>query len=94
MSFLIKNFCNAPNRPKAFKETFLCFKPGGILIYYDWVMIEEYDSNNAEHVAVKERIEVGNVLPILGIASKMLRDVSDAEFKIIEKTTKDLVLIT
>ena len=38
-------------------------KPGGLFGLYDWCTTDKFDKNNAEHVAIRRGIEVGNSLP-------------------------------
>lgn len=65
VAYEIEATCHSPNRVDTFSGIARVLKPGGLFAGYDWVMTDNYDPKNADHVRIKEGIEVGNGLPTL-----------------------------
>lgn len=86
IAYAIEATCHSPDRKTCFSGVNKCLKKGGLFVGYDWVVLPErgYDSKNAEHVRIKEGIEVGNGLPTLTTPEEVLKAVEDAGFEIIE----------
>jgi len=61
----IEATCHSPDRVRVFSEVLRTLKPGGVFAGYEWVVLPNYDEANADHVRIKEGIEVGNGLPTL-----------------------------
>jgi len=77
--------CHSPNRVECFSGVFDCLKPGGVFVGYEWVMLpNKYDPKNADHVRIKEGIEVGNSLPTLTTPDDVLNALKTAGFEIVD----------
>jgi len=77
--------CHSPNRVECFSGVFNCLKPGGVFVGYEWVMLpHKYDPKNADHVRIKEGIEVGNSLPTLTTPDNVLNALKTAGFGVVD----------
>jgi len=84
-AFCCEATCHSPNRVECFSGVYDCLKPGGVFVGYEWVMLpHKYDPNNADHVRIKEGIEVGNSLPTLTTPDDVLDALKKAGFEIID----------
>lgn len=83
-AYAIESTCHAPDKTKAFAEAFRVLQPGGLFSGYEWMMIGEYDAGNAEHVRLKEGIEVGNGLPTLETPEMLTMALEAAGFEVVE----------
>lgn len=85
-AYAIESTCHSPDRRECFKRINHCLKKGGLFASYDWVVLPErgYDSNNADHVRVKEGIEAGNGLPTLATTQQILSALEDSGFEVLE----------
>ena len=59
-------------------------KPGALFTGYEWLMVGNYDSENTEHIRIKEGIEVGNGLPTLETPQSLQAALKAAGFEIVE----------
>lgn len=75
VAYAIEATCHSPDRNVCFKGVNHCLKKGGMFCGYEWVVLPEggYDSNNPDHVRVKEGIEVGNGLPTLATSQEVVK---------------------
>lgn len=83
-AYEIEATCHSPNRIQCFIGVNRVLKPGAKFCGYEWVMLDNYDPNNKDHVRIKEGIEVGNALPTLVHRSEIYRCLEAAGFKDIE----------
>jgi sterol 24-C-methyltransferase len=84
-SYTIEACCHAPDRVGVFSEVFRVLKPGGVFAGYEWVMTDKYDPKNAEHVAIKKGIELGNGLPDLAPSpADVINALKQAGFEILK----------
>jgi len=84
-AFCCEATCHSPDRVECFAGVFNCLKPGGVFVGYEWVMLpDSYDPKNADHVRVKEGIEVGNSLPTLTTPDDVLNALKTAGFDIVD----------
>jgi sterol 24-C-methyltransferase len=83
-AYAIEATCHSPDRVRCFTEVARVLKKGGQFAIYDWVVCNNYDKNNKEHVRIKEGIEVGNGLPTLVEPSVITKNLEDAGFEVIE----------
>mmetsp|Transcript_8597 Transcript_8597/g.14932 ORF Transcript_8597/g.14932 Transcript_8597/m.14932 type:complete len:409 (+) Transcript_8597:58-1284(+) len=85
-AYAIEATCHSPDRRVCFKEVNHCLKKGGLFAAYDWVVLPEkgYDSNNPDHVRIKEGIEVGNGLPTLATTEEIVRDLENSGFEVVD----------
>lgn len=86
VAYAIEATCHSPDRVTCFKGVNHCLKKGGLFAAYDWIVLPEcgYDSNNQEHVRVKEGIEVGNGLPTLATSKDIVKALEDAGFEVLD----------
>lgn len=86
VAYAIEATCHSPDRVKCFSGVNHCLKKGGLFAAYDWIVLPErgYDSNNKDHVRVKEGIEVGNGLPTLATAADVVKALEDSGFEVLE----------
>lgn len=82
--YSIEATCHAPDKVGVYSELFRVLKPGGLYGTYEWVVTDEYDENNPEHVKIKQGIEVGNGLPDLEKPAQLISALKEAGFEIIE----------
>ncbi len=80
----IEATCHSPNRVECFTEVARVLKPGGLFCVLDWVVLNNYDKNNKEHVRIKEGIEVGNGLPTLATPAEVVEAFEKAGFEVVE----------
>lgn len=83
-AYEIEATCHSPDRVKCFSGIHRVLKSGGKFCGYEWVMLDQYDPNNKDHVRIKEGIEVGNALPTLVHYSEVVRCMKEAGFVDIE----------
>jgi len=85
-AYAIEATCHSPDRNVCFKGVNHCLKKGGLFCGYEWVVLPEggYDSNNPEHVRVKEGIEVGNGLPTLATSQEVVKALEDSGFEVLD----------
>jgi len=81
-AFAIEATCHSPDKVEVFKEVFRVLKPGAKFVNYEWIVTDKYDSNNIDHKRLKEGIEVGNGLPTLATAEKIVECVKKAGFEV------------
>lgn len=82
--YAIEATCHAPDKVGVYGEAFRVIKPGGYFAAYDWCVTPKYDSNNKEHVSIREGIEVGNGLPVLATEQECVNALKSAGFEVIE----------
>jgi len=80
----IEATCHSPDRVQTFSGVHKVLKSGGLFAGYEWVMTDKYDSNNKEHVRIKEGIEVGNGLPTLQHYSHIIECMEKAGFEVLD----------
>lgn len=51
--YQIEAFCHAKDIAEVYREVFRVLKPGAYFAGYEWVMCDNYDPTNPEHVKVK-----------------------------------------
>lgn len=83
-AYEIEATCHSPDRVKTFTNIYNALKPGGKFAGYEWVMLDNYDPKNKDHVRIKEGIEVGNALPTLVHYSVIVENMKAAGFTDIE----------
>jgi sterol 24-C-methyltransferase len=86
VAFAIEATCHSPDRVQCFKGVNRALKKGGIFTGYDWIVLPEtgFDAKNADHLRIKEGIEVGNGLPTLATAEEVVKALEDAGFEVLE----------
>jgi len=83
-AYAIEATCHAPDKVGCFAEVFRTLKPGGLFAGLEWIVTDKYDAKNKKHFAIREGIEVGNGLPVLATAEKVLDSLRKAGFEIVE----------
>lgn len=85
-AYAIEATCHSPDRRVCFQQVSRCLKKGALFAAYDWVVLPErgYDSNNPDHVRIKEGIEVGNGLPTLATTQDIVNALEDSGFEVVD----------
>lgn len=85
-AYAIEATCHSPDRRVCFTGVNHCLKKGGMFVAYDWVVLPEsgYDSNNPDHLRIKEGIEVGNGLPTLATTQEIVAALEDTGFEVVD----------
>lgn len=85
-AYAIEATCHSPDRKVCFQGVNHCLKKGGHFVSYEWVVLPErgYDSNNPDHVRIKEGIEVGNGLPTLATTEDIRKALEETGFEVID----------
>lgn len=85
-AYAIEATCHSPDRKVCFQGVNHCLKKGGMFVGYEWVVLPErgYDSNNPDHVRVKEGIEVGNGLPTLATTQEIVKALEETGFEVVD----------
>ena len=85
-AYAIEATCHSPDRRVCFTGVNHCLKKGGMFVAYDWVVLPEsgYDSNNPDHLRIKEGIEVGNGLPTLATTQEIVAALEDSGFEVVD----------
>ncbi|KAL7436686.1 hypothetical protein ACHAXH_009355 [Discostella pseudostelligera] len=85
-AYAIEATCHSPDRKVCFQGVNHCLKKGGTFVAYEWVVLPErgYDSNNPDHVRIKEGIEVGNGLPTLATTQEIVKALEDTGFEVVD----------
>lgn len=91
-AYEIEATCHSPNRVQTFAGVARVLKPGALFAGYEWVMTDKFDPKNADHVRIKEGIEVGNGLPTLVSAKHVIDSMEKAGFEVLDfyDANKDL----
>jgi len=82
--YSVEATCHAPSKVGVYSEVFRVLKPGGLYGTYEWVITDNYDENDPEHVKIKEGIEVGNGLPDLEKPSDLMAALKEAGFEVLD----------
>lgn len=83
-AYEIEATCHSPDRVKTFSGINRVLKRGGYFAGYEWVMTDNYNPTNADHVRIKEGIEVGNALPTLVHYKEIDRCLEASGFEVVE----------
>lgn len=84
-AYEIEATCHSPDKAVTFTGVARVLKQGGLFAGYEWVMTDKYDPKNADHVRIKEGIEVGNGLPTLPHYSHVGQCLEKAGFEVIDE---------
>ena len=86
VAFAIEATCHSPDRAKCFSGICNSLKKGGYFVGYEWVVLPErgFDKSNADHLRIKEGIEVGNGLPTLATTQEVKKALEDSGFEVVE----------
>lgn len=74
----------AEKRKELFTEINRLLKPGALFGGYEWVMTEKFDPRNAEHLDIKQKIEIGDGISNLNFAADVTQALEEAGFEILE----------
>lgn len=83
-AFAIEATCHSPDRVRCFQEIARCLKPKGKFTCYEWIVTDKYNAADADHVRIKEGIEVGNGLPTLATGEEICAALTAAGFDVVE----------
>lgn len=82
--YYIESSCHIANRTEVFQASAKALKKGGRLFSYEWVMTDRFDPKDAEHVAIKKGIELGDgIEELIGIQAP-LESLKQSGFRILE----------
>lgn len=84
VAFAIEATCHSPDRVKCFSGIARTLKAGGHFAGYEWIVTDKYNPADADHVRIKEGIEVGNGLPTLATAEEIQASLEAAGFELVE----------
>lgn len=86
VAYQIEATCHSPDRVHTFSGIAHTLKKGGLFTGYEWAVLPErgFDKNNADHVRIKEGIEVGNGLPTLATAEEIVKSLEDSGFEVLD----------
>lgn len=84
VAFAVEATCHSPNRVETFSGIARVLKDHGLFAGYEWVMNDNYDPKNKEHVRIKEGIEVGNGLPTLVHYSEIVKALEASGFEVLD----------
>jgi sterol 24-C-methyltransferase len=82
--FAIESTCHAPDRLVVYSEILRVLKPGGTFACYEWCLTDKFDRNNAEHLDIKKKIEVGDGLPDIVHTSVCTQALKSVGFDVLE----------
>eukprot|EP01034_Spumella_vulgaris_P041690 gene41690-51665_t len=80
-AYQIEATCHSPDRVVTFSGINRVLKKGGRFTGYEWVVTENYNPKNKDHVRIKEGIEVGNGLPTLATPEHIVECLEKAGFE-------------
>jgi sterol 24-C-methyltransferase len=83
-AFAIESTVHSPDRVVTFSGVAKVLRKGGLFGGYEWVLTDQYDQSNRDHVRIKEGIEVGNGLPTLVHYSTIVDNLQKSGFEVIE----------
>jgi sterol 24-C-methyltransferase len=83
-AFEIEATCHSPDRVVTFGGINRVLKQGGLFAGYEWVVTENYNPDNKNHVRIKEGIEVGNGLPTLATPEHIVDCLEKAGFEVLD----------
>lgn len=83
-AYEIEATCHAPDKTACFRQIFEILKPGARFAGYEWCITPKHDPKNADHVRIKEGIEIGNSLPDLATFDDVKNALRGAGFRVVE----------
>jgi sterol 24-C-methyltransferase len=81
--YAIEATVHAPELEGVYREVFRVLKPGGIFGVYEWLMTENFDSNNYEHRKIRIGIEQGDGISNMVKVSEGLQAIKNAGFELV-----------
>lgn len=88
--YAIEATCHAPDLAKVYGEAYRLLKPGGLFAFYEWIMTDKYDPENAYHNKIKRDILEGDGLPDLVTKERVHECLKQVGFEVQE--ARDLAL--
>jgi len=82
-AYAIDATVHAPSLTGVYSEIYRTLKPGGVFGVFEWVLTENFDPNNAEHVGIRYGIERGNGITSLQDTAAAQEAMVKAGFEII-----------
>ena len=83
-AFAIESMPHAPDKVGAFREVLRVLRPGACFAGYEWCLTEHFDPDDAEHLRVKNDIEVGDALPDIASTAEICDALQTAGFELLE----------
>ncbi|RYP35301.1 hypothetical protein DL768_011004 [Monosporascus sp. mg162] len=81
--YAIEATVHAPELAGVYGEILRVLKPGGVFGVYEWLMTDDYDSNNLEHREIRLGIEQGNGISNMVKISEALEAMREAGFELL-----------
>ncbi|MBI2742405.1 MAG: methyltransferase domain-containing protein [Chlamydiales bacterium] len=81
--YTIEATVHAPDRTACYKELYRLLKPGAFFAGYEYALMDNFDKNNPEHVAIIEDMEHGGGLQKLTSMNEVKQTFIDAGFKVL-----------
>lgn len=82
--YAIEATCHAPNKEICYGNAYRVLKPGSVFAFYEWVMTDKYDPEDAYHRKIKLAVEKGDGLPNLDSQDDVLKACKKVGFEILE----------
>lgn len=89
-AYCVEAACHAPSLEALYRQVFAVLKPGARFASYEWLRTPKYDPGNAEHVAIVDKVAVGNALPDVRDLEAVLAAAAAAGFEVV--STQDAAL--
>ncbi len=83
-AFAIESMPHAPDKVGAFREVLRVLRPGACFAGYEWCLTEHFDPDDAEHLRIKNDIEVGDALPDIASTAEICDALQAAGFELLE----------
>jgi len=82
--YALESTLYARDPEQVYREILRVLKPGAIFVDSAWAMTDTFDPHNAEHVKIKEAIEIGNGVPDMRTQAVLLEAIRKSGFEIVE----------
>jgi 24-methylenesterol C-methyltransferase len=84
-AYAIEATCHAPQLIDVYSEIFRVLKSGARFATYEWIVTDDFDVSNPDHVAISREIEYGNGLPPLRSAADVREAAAKAGFTMVSE---------
>ena len=81
----LEAIAHATSNAAAYAEVYRKLKPGGLFASYKWCMTSRFDSDDADHLFVKNEIMTGGALPDISTTEDVDRALEEVGFEILVK---------
>ena len=87
--YAIESTCHAPDKQGAFEEIFRVLKPGALLWGQEMCLTDRFDSDDAEHQAIKRELMRGIALNDIATFGEVNSALEAAGFEVVEGMDRD-----